>query len=72
MTNVYAQCLLDGKQRPSQYNACSDEGECTRFCTKVFERIGDGVIYAINGIKQRGIKRYTFYRLRADRPEWAK
>lgn len=69
----HAECLLDGKQHPSRFHACANEGEWPRsYNIKVFKRMGDGVVYAIDGKRQRGIKRYTFYRLRDDRPEWAK
>jgi len=60
-------CILDGKQNTTRYYACADVGQ--RPYNKIaFRYIGDGVVYSVNGIKQPGYNRYSFFTVRPGRP----
>jgi hypothetical protein len=54
-----AQCRLDNK-KISFYHAACPVGE-RPYDPRLFDHIGDGVIYSADGIRQVGINRYSFF-----------
>ena len=65
-------CKLDGVRQQVHYHMACEIGKFYWWDPQVFEYIGDGVIYSANGILQPGNTRLSFFKLRPDRPNWAR
>ena len=64
-------CILDGRVKQCHYHAAALAG--TRpYDENVFEWMGDGVIAYAGGVKMKGRTRLSFFKLKHDRPSWAK
>ena len=65
-------CKLDGVRQQVRYHAASPVGRLNCYDRQVFEYIGDGVVYAASGVLQHSTTRLSFFKLRPDRPKWAR
>ena len=64
-------CILDNVKKQVRYHAAAPVGE-RPYDPNIFQYIGDGFVYAISGIVQPGDMRLSFFKLKPDRPYWAK
>ena len=64
-------CKIDGVSKQVRYNAAAKLGTLP-YDRSVFKYIGDGVVYAVDGVLQPGRVRLSFFKLRKNRPRWAR
>ena len=65
-------CKLDGVKKQVRYHMACKIGEYDWWDPKIYDYIGDGVIYSAMGVLQLGETRLSFFKLRPDRPNWAR
>ena len=65
-------CKLDGVKQQVRYHMACQPGRFYWLDARVHEYIGDGVVYSAYGVLQYSTVRLSFFKLRADRPKWAR
>ena len=65
-------CKLDGVPKQVRYHMACEIGKFDWWDPRIYDYIGDGVVYAASGILQHSTTRLSFFKLRPDRPNWAR